>query len=585
MEYIEGRNLREILKGYAKQDKFMPLPDAISSLKDIASALDYAHRQSIIHRDIKPSNIIVNTEGHAILTDFGLALNAIEGTIGNTFGSVHYIAPEQAISSAQAVPASDQYSLGIITYEMFTGRVPFDDNSAMSVALKHISDPPPPLRDVNPDIPPEVEQVVMRALDKDVHKRFTHCTEFVQALETAFTIADEKPTSVSSRAGAKPVPEVAAPLPPMKVVAEDAPTVKDTSSRPVNPMKQTMTEENKQKIVSPTPKPETASGGRTGWLVAAVLLLILIIGAVLLLPSFIQAPTNTSGTQTVEAQAVLALNQTETAAVLIAQAVEGTANARLTQTQTAQLAATGTAAAPTTTPETIVTSGADSTSIPTIEVTNTIAAQVVNTETPTTAPSNTPTEQPTQTPTTPAPTATPTTEPTATHTLPPTNTPTDAPTATPTIAPTPGLTMLNAADGQLLLVYNHDSIVVYNRDESATVPYVNLQFLLFEPNTAGEFRQTLTYVIIQQVSDTRGLAPRRCFQAWSTEFRFLPDDEPPADICQSRTAFAATVNTAWASDTPNAYFEVHWGRDDMLTTCPAALPDTDEPLRCVVDIR
>ncbi len=591
MEYIEGRNLREILKGYAKQDKFMPLPDAISALKDIGSALDYAHRQSIIHRDIKPSNIIVNTEGQAILTDFGLALNAIEGTIGNTFGSVHYIAPEQAISSAQAVPASDQYSLGIITYEMFTGRVPFDDNSAMSIALKHISDPPPPLRDVNPDIPPEVEQVVMRALDKDVHKRFAHCTEFVQALETAFTLADEKPTSVSSRASAKAA-ETAVPLPPMKVMAEDAPTVKDTSSRPVNPMKQTMTEENKQKIVSPTPKAETASGGRTGWLVAAVLLLILIIGAVLLLPSLIPTTTNTTGTQTIEAQAALALHQTETAAAVIAQAVEGTANARLTQTQLAVGAQTTVPATSETSVATATVETEDATSTPQVDQTGTAVAQVVS--------SATPTEAPSQTPTTPAPTAT--LEPSATNTLPPTETPTDVPTQTPTpvpptatptevpptptptIAPTPGLTMLNAEDGQLLLAYNSDSLVVYNRDESATVPYVNLQFFLFEPNTAGEFRQTTIYVLIQQVSDTRGLAPRRCFQVWSSEFNFLSDNDPPADICQSRTAFAATVNTAWTSDKPNAYFEVRWGRSDVITTCPVALSDSDEPLRCVVNI-
>ena len=144
MEYAKGDNLRDILKSYIRQGRIMPTDELMAVLTDIADALDYAHQQNIIHRDIKPSNIIV-TEAHgAVLTDFGLALNAMEGTIGNTFGSVHYIAPEQAISSAQSVPQSDQYSLGIVAYELLTGRVPFDDASAMSVALKHISDPPPP---------------------------------------------------------------------------------------------------------------------------------------------------------------------------------------------------------------------------------------------------------------------------------------------------------------------------------------------------------------------------------------------------------------------------------------------------------
>jgi len=188
MEYVEGRNLRDILKGYIKQDKLIPTADLLVVLRDIADALDYAHRQSIIHRDVKPSNIIVSEDKHAVLTDFGLALNAVEGTIGNTFGSVHYIAPEQAISSAQAVPQSDQYSLGIVAYEMLTGNVPFDDASAMSVALKHISDPPPPPTELNPNIPIEVERVLMKSLEKETSKRYETTMAFVRALESAFDV-------------------------------------------------------------------------------------------------------------------------------------------------------------------------------------------------------------------------------------------------------------------------------------------------------------------------------------------------------------------------------------------------------------
>lgn len=649
MEYIEGRNLREILKGYAKQDKFMPLSDALSSLKDIASALDYAHRQSIIHRDVKPSNIIVNTEGHAILTDFGLALNAIEGTIGNTFGSVHYIAPEQAISSAQAVPASDQYSLGIITYEMFTGRVPFDDNSAMSVALKHISDPPPPLREINPDIPPQVERVVMRALDKDVHKRFTLCMDFVQALEAAYSVVDEQPTSVKSRVIPQINTETSTQTPP-PVMIDDAPTLKDTSSKAASIMRDSKTTSGNTTQMSSTSE-SGRSGGRAGWLVAAVLLIILIIGAVAFLPSLLPQPPDTSGTATVNAEetlallalnetatteaevilavnataearltetaqvnasetrlaqlAEIALHQTETSDAQVAQAVEATANARDTQTQAAALSATPPGSTPTTATAMTITSE-NLTSTTQIILSVTAVAQAAIDETASV--------EPLDTPTTPAPTATPThtasmapsltdtAAPTLADTVAPAETPLDvSPTsetavtpATPvpindvtqtaTLTPTPGLEMLNNESAQLLLAYTYDSLVIYNRDERLNVPYVNIEFHLFEPDATGEFEETGVYRIITQVNDTRGLAPARCFQVWSSEFSLLPEDEPPADICQSRSAFVSTVNVAWASENPKAYFEVRWGRITLLTTCPAATPDIAEPLRCLVDI-
>src|SRR5205823_9424120 len=126
----------------------------------------------VIHRDIKPSNIMLDNENRAILTDFGLALSTAEGTLGDTFGSAHYIAPEQAVSSAKAVPQSDLYSLGICLYEMLTGKVPFDDPSAMSVALKHLNEPPPPPRLYNPNISDAVEQVIFKILDKDPLLRY-----------------------------------------------------------------------------------------------------------------------------------------------------------------------------------------------------------------------------------------------------------------------------------------------------------------------------------------------------------------------------------------------------------------------------
>ena len=153
--FLEGKDLRQLLKDYEQLHKRIPVPDLLRITRDVASALDYAHEQGVIHRDIKPSNIMLEKKtGRAILMDFGLALTVQEGTMGDTFGSAHYIAPEQAMSSARAVPQSDLYALGVVIYEMLAGSVPFDDPSVMSVALKHLNEAPPPLSTFAPDISP-----------------------------------------------------------------------------------------------------------------------------------------------------------------------------------------------------------------------------------------------------------------------------------------------------------------------------------------------------------------------------------------------------------------------------------------------
>ncbi|MBI5957449.1 MAG: protein kinase [Chloroflexi bacterium] len=185
--FLEGKDLRGLLKDYGERYQRMPPEEILQIAHDVANALDYAHEQGVIHRDIKPSNIMLEKKtGRAILMDFGLALSVQEGTSGDTFGSAHYIAPEQAISSAKSVAQSDLYSLGIVLYEMIAGRVPFDDPSVMSVALKHLNEIPPPPSMYNPDLSPAVEQVIMRVLEKDPHRRYSTGQELVQALEQAF---------------------------------------------------------------------------------------------------------------------------------------------------------------------------------------------------------------------------------------------------------------------------------------------------------------------------------------------------------------------------------------------------------------
>lgn len=190
MSFIEGRDLRNIIKTHDRNGTRMSGTDVRNIIRDIGSALDYAHSEGVIHRDIKPSNIMVTASGKAILTDFGLALSVPEGTIGNTFGSAHYVAPEQAVNSAQAVAQSDIYSLGIVLFEMLTNRVPFDDPSAMAVAMKHLTDPPPPPSRINPSLSPQVDRVVIQALDKDPKKRFNTCAELLRALDKALGTFD-----------------------------------------------------------------------------------------------------------------------------------------------------------------------------------------------------------------------------------------------------------------------------------------------------------------------------------------------------------------------------------------------------------
>ncbi|HVO41534.1 MAG TPA: protein kinase [Aggregatilineales bacterium] len=227
MGFVEGEDLRQILKRYGERHEFLPMSDVINVVKGIASALDYAHSRGVIHRDVKPSNIMLDTEDRPILTDFGLALNADEGTLGDTFGSAHYIAPEQAVSSAKAVPQSDLYSLGVCVYEMLAGKVPFDDPSAMSVALKHLRDAPPPLSQHRPDITLTIEAVIMKVLDKDPLLRYPTSTAFASALESVIAAPESMDMDKTASLHIVPPSEVK-PTPPTIPLSHD-------SSRPVPP--------------------------------------------------------------------------------------------------------------------------------------------------------------------------------------------------------------------------------------------------------------------------------------------------------------------------------------------------------------
>jgi serine/threonine protein kinase len=186
MEYVDGLDLGQLLTRYAAQGELIPQADVLRIGRAVASALDYAHAKGIIHRDVKPSNVIIGRDGRVVLTDFGLALDVQQGSIGEVFGSAHYIAPEQARRSSDALPQSDLYSLGILLYEMLTGIVPFDDPSPTAVALQHLTQPPPAPRALNPDLNPEIEAVLLTILSKSPQERYQTGADLITALERAF---------------------------------------------------------------------------------------------------------------------------------------------------------------------------------------------------------------------------------------------------------------------------------------------------------------------------------------------------------------------------------------------------------------
>lgn len=200
MEYVDGPQLKQLVKGG------MGAQDAIDFTRQILNAARFAHRKGIVHRDLKPQNVLIDEDGRARVADFGIARGESSDitATGSVMGTAQYLSPEQA-QGKETTPASDIYSIGVILYEALTGRVPFEGDSAVSVALKQVSEAPRRPSSINPQVPPALDAVVMRALAKDPAARFKDADAFMKALDAAERAPDApRPEDTAAFAAVSP---------------------------------------------------------------------------------------------------------------------------------------------------------------------------------------------------------------------------------------------------------------------------------------------------------------------------------------------------------------------------------------------
>ena len=284
MEYLSGRTLKEIVAAEAPlaQDRTIELG------VQILEAAGFAHAHGVIHRDFKPHNVIVDDRGHAKVTDFGIArAGASEMTeTGSIMGTAQYLSPEQAQGHA-VTAASDLYSIGVMLYEMLTARLPFEGESAVSIALKHLSEPPPPISQFRPDIHPALEAVVMAALAKDPARRWQSAADFAAGLIAAGEQIEAGAATGQDTAAFAPIP--------MPLGVEEATAASQNEPPPV---------------LAPVTAPEKQRKRRWPWFTIGLLVLALAGFLIFLAVSELtKAETRevprVTGTQLVEAREIL----------------------------------------------------------------------------------------------------------------------------------------------------------------------------------------------------------------------------------------------------------------------------------------
>jgi ferric-dicitrate binding protein FerR (iron transport regulator)/predicted Ser/Thr protein kinase len=221
MEFVDGQTLKQRLNALRAEDQVMSLEETKKIMEQVAQALDYAHGQGLIHRDIKPANILLTSEGDAVLSDFGIArmVESTRQTVTGVVGTPEYMSPEQG-QGKELDPRSDIYALGVVLYEMLTGTMPFQADTPLAVIFKHVRDPLPLPRLVNPDIPEAVERVMLKAMAKSPDGRYTSVGQMAAALGQAILgrtpEIHDRPTQVVLQPEAPPPPQPEAPARPKR---------------------------------------------------------------------------------------------------------------------------------------------------------------------------------------------------------------------------------------------------------------------------------------------------------------------------------------------------------------------------------
>ncbi|HEY3475959.1 MAG TPA: protein kinase [Anaerolineales bacterium] len=196
LEFIPGETLQDRLKELKKSDSKMPLDEAIKIVINICDAMGYAHKHGMVHRDIKPANVMLDVHGQAILMDFGIVKILDDDThtvTGAVVGTARYMSPE-VIRSETPDERSDIYSLGVTFYEMLNGNPPFNADSAMSLMMRHLNDPVPDLRNLRPDVPPELVAIINKSLEKDRAKRYRSADEMATELKRLLARLEDAPS-------------------------------------------------------------------------------------------------------------------------------------------------------------------------------------------------------------------------------------------------------------------------------------------------------------------------------------------------------------------------------------------------------
>jgi len=228
MEYIDGPTLRAALEDLHDRREHVPLDVALRIVSDVGAALSYAHEAGVVHRDVKPANILLERSGRVILTDFGVAkiLTGTKVTVtGTVLGTPAYMSPEQGMGE-HGDSRSDIYSLGVVLYELSTGRLPFDADTPLAVLLKHVHDPLPLPRQVNPSLPEEVERIILKALAKEPSDRYQAVQDMLAEIATLPTSVVPKalPDGLTTRVLAERLPQApTAPSPTPPAAAGAAP--------------------------------------------------------------------------------------------------------------------------------------------------------------------------------------------------------------------------------------------------------------------------------------------------------------------------------------------------------------------------